>query len=446
MKRFLLILLVVLFAFTACDQHTLNPIRFALGGVTTATPLTIKFHEDGGTITIANVPSTGMWYSRYDGVNGYSVNKEPIPVDGKIKDIKSTEEIQLFANGTGNKDKVEGNFPNLKNPLHIAFNKDCDVYGNVMSLLSKDNFQSKTSVTKNEFRQLFAGNTNIKSAEDLLLPVKDLTGGENCYFAMFAGCTNLTVAPKLPATKLAEACYSWMFSQCAGLTEAPKLPATDLTGANRCYWYMFVNCKKLTKVHELPATKLSQQCYEAMFLNCTELSEVPDKLLKAQDLEKSCYNSMFSGCINLVKAPELPAGKDGNGTLAINCYHGMFDGCKNLKKAPDLPAKTLIAGCYNAMFRGCKNLQSLTCLATEYTDASKKTNVTITGSESLAAYTDNWLKDAAGTKADVVKPTFHPTEADVEKPTFYHATDVEWPKNETYGVHEGWKREVYTSK
>lgn len=65
----------------------------------------------------------------------------------------------------------------------------------------------------------------------------------DCYDNMFADCTNLTTAPALPATTLAEYCYANMFNQCTNLVTPPALPATTL--ANNCYQGMFVACTKL---------------------------------------------------------------------------------------------------------------------------------------------------------------------------------------------------------
>ena len=45
---------------------------------------------------------------------------------------------------------------------------------------------------------------------------------------MFNGCTSLTTAPALPATKLANSCYAYMFEECTSLTTAPDLPAMEL--------------------------------------------------------------------------------------------------------------------------------------------------------------------------------------------------------------------------
>ena len=40
---------------------------------------------------------------------------------------------------------------------------------------------------------------------------------------MFYNCPNLTQAPALPATTLADSCYSGMFSSCTALIQAPTI-------------------------------------------------------------------------------------------------------------------------------------------------------------------------------------------------------------------------------
>ena len=89
---------------------------------------------------------------------------------------------------------------------------------------------------------------------------------------MFDGCTSLTIAPKLPATTLANYCYSSMFYGCSSLITAPALPATTL--AQGCYYYMFSSCSKLTTAPELPATRLTSACYNCMFLSCSKLNYI----------------------------------------------------------------------------------------------------------------------------------------------------------------------------
>lgn len=91
-----------------------------------------------------------------------------------------------------------------------------------------------------------------------------------CY--LFFPCTNLTTAPALPATELADYCYYYMFCRCISLTVAPALPATEL--ADHCYNFMFGRCTSLTQAPELPAETLKSFCYYSMFYQCSSLNYV----------------------------------------------------------------------------------------------------------------------------------------------------------------------------
>ncbi len=179
------------------------------------------------------------------------------------------------------------------------------VYGNVMSLINKDNYPTNKTLTADyAFKGMFGEQTKNKDADhQIFLPATTLTKG--CYNYMFYGCTSLTTAPELPAKTLAEHCYNNMFWACASLTTAPELPATTLA--------------------------------------------------------EQCYRDMFRGCESLTTAPKLPAT-----TLAESCYSGMFWGCKKLTTAPELPATTLAEHCYYWMFYNCKKLSSVTCKATDF--------------------------------------------------------------------------------
>ena len=192
----------------------------------------------------------------------------------------------------------------LKN-THIDCSSDCYIYGNIMSLIDSNGYDTATTLTdKNTFLKLFEHNEHIKNkaSKPLTLPATTLT--EACYSSMFWGCKGLTTAPELPSKSLAKKCYSDMFGNCTGLTTAPQLPATTLA--------------------------------------------------------EGCYSSMFSWCTSLGKAPELPAE-----TLAKFCYNSMFVGCESLTTTPKLPATTLTEGCYFGMFAWCTSLNSVTCLATD---------------------------------------------------------------------------------
>ena len=225
------------------------------------------------------------------------------------------------------------------------------VEGNIMSLSYGHQFRGKTEIqTEKEFSELFMGDDNLISAEDLVLPATDLA--DDCYAFMFNGCSNLVRAPKvLPAKVLADNCYYNMFGGCSSLTTTPKLPATTL--AERCYAYMFYGCKALVKAPALPATELEEGCYYNMFSDCTSLVKPPK--LPATELAIDCYNYMFNDCFSLQEAPDLPAE-----TLVEDCYKGMFQLCINLRKAPsELPCRSVVNGCMQGMFAGCTKLTEL---------------------------------------------------------------------------------------
>jgi len=297
----------------------------------------------------------------------------PVTISVKIGDIIRFKGI--------NTRYCEGNKNNFSgfNGGTATFN----VQGNIMSLISGDDFSDITTLPGDwTFTQLFK-NSKVVSAENLILPAVILT--DSCYRAMFSFVTTLTVAPKLPATTLATYCYWYMFEGCSSLVNIPELPATELK--NSCYYGMFSDCTMLTSAPELPATKLVNSCYASMFRGCTSLKITPElpakilasycydsmfencislitvqKILPATTLTSAyyCYHKMFAGCESLTTAPELPAT-----VLTNNCYNSMFSDCVVLTKAPKLPATVLTYKCYYNMFDGCTKLKQIECLSTD---------------------------------------------------------------------------------
>lgn len=139
------------------------------------------------------------------------------------------------------------------------------VEGNIMSLLFGDDFKGQTSLEgKNRpFSKLFYDNKGLTSAEKLSLSATTLAN--ECYSAMFGGCTSLTTAPELPATTLAESCYWVMFNGCTSLVTAPELPATTL--ANECYNNMFSGCTKLNYIKCLATDISASNCCRSWVMN-----------------------------------------------------------------------------------------------------------------------------------------------------------------------------------
>ena len=140
------------------------------------------------------------------------------------------------------------------------------------------------------YQSMFASSGLTEAPE---LPATTLAN--DCYAYLFNNCKNLTVAPELPATNLAPWCYEGMFAY-SGITEAPELKVEDLSNGYGCYYNMFAGCTELTKAPELPATKLSGYCYAYMFQNC-KLEVAP--VLPAAELVSQCYYYMFSNCYKL---------------------------------------------------------------------------------------------------------------------------------------------------
>ncbi len=316
-------------------------------------PLTLEAIEDGE-ITLKNPWST-LKYKMNDGEFQTPTVKIQTNVQAKQSyeptyasiQVKAGDKVSFFADGSEN-DIDNGKL------MMIQAQKDCYIYGNIMSLVDSSDYKSKTALNaRAAFAMLFRNNKHIKnhSEKKLVLPATTITYG--CYGRMFEGCSALTSAPDLPATTLAESCYSGMFSGCEALTSAPALPAKSM----------------------------AESCYSSMFHGCANLAAAPD--LPATSLAKSCYSNMFYNCANLTTAPALPSA-----TLYEKCYERMFYECKKLEKAPDLPAKTLVKECYSEMFYECEKLNYIKCLA-EDISASACTSSWLTRTASAGTFIKN---------------------------------------------------------
>ena len=270
-----------------------------------STPLTIEAAEAGAKVTFNIRVATGVEYST-DGENWSSyISNTPITLAAIGDKVSFRGTNAAYADNS--------------NYSHISCDKVCYIYGNIMSLIKANGFETETTLTADyTFWYLFLNNAKIKNhATDatkcLVLPATKMTA--HCYQYMFYGCTSLTTAPELPATTLADRCYSYMFSDCDALTTAPKLPATEMK--EYCYSDMFNGCNTLTTAPELPATTLANNCYDSMFFGCSSLTTAPK--LPATTLNSGCYNAMFYGCTKLAEA-WVKAGYN------TSCDY-MFDGC-----------------------------------------------------------------------------------------------------------------------
>lgn len=180
-----------------------------------------------------------------------------------------------------------------------------DAKGNPLSLTDSDLFVGVREITKSNycFTSLFNGNTNLVNAENLSLCC--IKTRQNCYYAMFAGCTSLLTPPAIDAGDAQYQSFMSMFSGCTSLEYGPNLTSIKT---------------------------FSQSAIREMFYNCTSMRTIN------------------------VNFPE---------NLGTYSFYQMFRNCSNLELSPVLPAKILKTSCYYQMFYGCSKINRITCLATD---------------------------------------------------------------------------------
>ena len=228
-----------------CEAVTVIYTKVELG--ITAQPLTFEAVE-AGTITIENPNGLTIEYNQNN--NGWtSSSANPISISVAANDVVLFRGDNACYWSSGDSGEEVTRFT-ATNPVYV--------YGNVMSLIDKDDFATNTTLTEefalaylfaapsSSMYEFYAKNNTIRNhpTKDIVLPATTLTG--TCYGYMFAGCEGLTRAPQLPATTLAMGCYHQMFADCTGLTTAPELNAPTL--ADVCYSSMFYNCSSLNYV------------------------------------------------------------------------------------------------------------------------------------------------------------------------------------------------------
>ena len=230
----------------------------------------------------------------------YSKNGSPYSTmtSGTTISVVSGDEISFMGENQWYFVNNNGSWTSMTPSCTMGF----DVKGNALSLVKGDDFVSDWTLVENPdnslagtFRGLFRDCTRLVDAGDLLLPSEELKSSS--YSQMFYGCSSLTRAPYLGATKYTSDPYNGMFENCSSLhtLEQDILPAPE-TLPSSCYGRMFAN-SGLQVAPALPSMNLSYNCYNRMFLGCKQLYMAP--VLPAKRAVNSCYSYMFSGCTNL---------------------------------------------------------------------------------------------------------------------------------------------------
>ena len=202
--------------------------KFYTATITLHNPLTLQAIEEG-TITIKNPNGLVISYEKNNGTRVTSsenntANIEISVTNGDVVRFYGDNETYCIV------DSDENN-TNISN-TNISCSSDCCIYGNIMSLIDSDGYDTATTLTGDyTFMMLFEGNQHIKNhaTKVLTLPATTLTKG--CYLGMFSDCSKLETAPILPAGNLEAGCYEFMFSGCSLLNSVTCL-ATDISAVD----------------------------------------------------------------------------------------------------------------------------------------------------------------------------------------------------------------------
>ena len=217
-----------------------------LKDVSAEVPLTIEVLA-AGDITIKNPLGLVISYQKNGG--GKVTSTKGDTNDITINNLAAGDKVQLFGNNPEYaKEDENGEATTGIGWRYVNTNINCSgdskVYGNIMSLISPDNYSTLTAFgdgTSYNFAALFEGNKGLTDASGLILPATTLT--EYCYAAMFRGCSNFTTTPKLPAETLAKCCYEEMFRQCSSLNSVTCLATDNSAASCTAFWLAGVALK-----------------------------------------------------------------------------------------------------------------------------------------------------------------------------------------------------------
>ena len=198
----------------AAGKHYTQNVTMGQSGSYTANdhPLTFQAIKAGTiTYTAANAGYTVEYKKNNDGWTTYSS-----AISVAVGDVVSFQTAKTtnatYYDSTG--DVKASKF---------ACSSACYIYGNVMSLISKESFSNTTLFTaENTFFGMFKDDKNGKNLrshpyKDLVLPATTLA--KQCYREMFSGCTGLTRSAILANAVGADNAYQWMYKGCSNLSE-----------------------------------------------------------------------------------------------------------------------------------------------------------------------------------------------------------------------------------
>ena len=246
------------------------------------TPLTIEALEDGE-ITISNPLGKKIWWNA-DGegfdeglVTGTTQTSTDNPIEIPVTTGQrvilggyNSAYASVSYSGSGEQLIVTTTSTNIRCTVRHY------VYGNVMSLIDASAYKQGKTLGDYAVMSLFDGDQTLYNHPVKTLELPATTVGKAAYASMFGDCTNLEVAPELPATTFSGT-YEWT-------NDGP-------------YHGMFTGCTSLKKAPSILPAKTVYACYLSMFEGCTSLEASP--ILEDKYPADRAYSRMFFGCSNL---------------------------------------------------------------------------------------------------------------------------------------------------
>lgn len=267
-------------------------------------PFTVEnIDSETGVFTFKRWTNLYTYYT-YSIDGGTTWNNVTISTRDITVNVPSGGKIQILGNNTTN-----GMVFATDNHAAFVFSKKFTVYGNIVSLFDKENYETLTVVRpsnadKFTFTGLLKNNTTLESAENLNFGNLSSIGEGLQFSIMFLGCTNLKIAPKTIGIRTNNTCnsaFNGMFSGCSNLITVPVFENGFVVGnAKSTFKGMFKGCSALKNGMDMRNftwsfnTGYNNESCSNMYYDCSSIT-----LVYAPNV-KGAYQKEFVGWLTNV--------------------------------------------------------------------------------------------------------------------------------------------------
>lgn len=273
---------------------------------------------------------------------------------------------RLYINGKLGTSALQGMFTKC-NSLNIDISGDSSEYTFAQDIKTKIprnvlSFNGSQDNAQGIARQMFQGCANLKnplyieSTEDL----KITNTGNQAFFQMFQGCTELLRGGDIYVTALGQSACQEMYSGCTALTTTGIIDVIETLGNNGCQ-DMYKGCTNLATALSITAATCGNSGCQSMYMNCGKLQSSGE--INFNIVNTNACKYMFRGCSSLQHIPNMKinycGGMNEDNRNGDYCFHGMFMDCTGLETLYDVvPMLKIITpyACFQ-MFKNCKNLK-----------------------------------------------------------------------------------------